>query len=316
MSYKIFRIEELNLSNFFYQSPRKIINNNHETIFIPMVYRENENVFPVLFQLPTIKINDSYKKDSLLLPINTNNYKKTEVLKSFLNNLDEKLINDFKVHGKKWCKEVIHNLKNIEYKALVNEIDDDEAIYNNGVLNIQLEKFSPKVYNEKKELCDNYDEVLQKGCTVQCILELKGLMIQLSNETNEIYPFIKTHQIRYIEEKLLDVNLDNYSFLDSDVEIKVSEMPKKSALQNLEEAINENDSEEDSDEDSDEESDDDDEEETEEEEYNEDNMDKLLNDESETSDSDDELLRKIAKEESSEEEKKKPKGKKFYMKKH
>ncbi len=312
MSYKIFRIEELNLSNLFYQSPRKIIVDNKETIFIPLIYKEKENIYPVLFQLPSIKINDSYKNDTLLIPINTNNHNRTMALKTILNDLDEKLINDFKVHGKKWCKEVINNLKNIEYKALVNEIDDDELIYSNGVLNLQLQKYSPKVYNEKRELCDDYEEVLHKGCIVQCILELKGLMIQLNDDNNEIFPCIKTHQIRYIEEKLLDVNLDNYSFLDSEVELKVSEMPKKSALQKLEEAV-------DTSSESQEESEDDESEEdqSEEEEYDEDNMDKLLEDDSDTSDSDDDLLKKIAKEESSESEKKvKKSNKKFYMKKN
>lgn len=149
MSYKIFRIEELDLSNFFYQSPRKLTIDNRETIFIPLIYKK-DNVYPILFQLPSIKINDSYKNDTLLIPINTTNPNKTLALKTILNNLDEKLINDFKVNGKKWCKEVLNNLKNIEYKALVNEIDDDESIYSNGVLNLQLQKYLPKVYNEKR----------------------------------------------------------------------------------------------------------------------------------------------------------------------
>lgn len=156
----------------------------------------------------------------------------------------------------------------------------------------------------KRELCENYEKVLHKGCTLQCILELKGLMIQLSENNNEIYPCIKTHQIRYIEEKILDVHLDNYSFLDSEVEIKVSEMPKKSALQKLEETVN-NTSEEETEEGDDEEEDDDNEDDDDEDDDDDDknNMDKLLENNSDTSDSDDELLRKIAKEESSESEK-------------
>ncbi len=228
MSYKIFKTDEINFNNFIYQSPKKINDNGKNCIYIPIVYKENDTILPILFQLPSIKLNDSYKKGNLLLPINTINTKKTASLKKFLDNIDEKIIHDFKLHGKKWCKEIIDNLKNIEYKALVNDIDDDDSIYSNGVLSIQINNNSScfsnsniKIYNENKNLLNNnnYDNVLIKGNIIQCILELKGLVIVINdNNTNEIFPYIKTHQIRYIEEKLLDINLDDYSFLESEVE--------------------------------------------------------------------------------------------------
>lgn len=245
MSYKIFNIDEIQLSNFIYQSPKKINMPDKKCIFIPMVYKENEKIIPILFQLPSIKLNDSYKKDKLLIPINAIKQNKTEILKNLLNNIDEKIIQDFKMHGKKWCKEMVENLKNIEYKALVNEIDDDDLIYDNGVLNLQLDDinnyllnkssdFNVKVFNERKELItDQLEEVLTKGSIVQCIIEIKGLIILLNSDSNEIFPYVKTHQIRYFEEKVLDVNLDYYSFLESEVEPKKNTVASSNINQNV-----------------------------------------------------------------------------------
>ena len=232
MSYKIFNIEEIQLDNFIYQSPKKINMPDKKCIFIPLVYKENEKFLPILFQLPSIKLNDTYKKDSLLVPLNAIKPNKTEILKKLLNDIDEKIIQDFRNHGKKWCKEIAENLKNIEYKALVNDIEDDDLIYDNGVLNLQLNDinnylfnknidFNIKIFNERKELINEpLEDVLTKGNIIQCIIELKGLIILLNSDSNEIFPYIKTHQIRYFEEKVLDVNLDYYSFLDSEVEPK------------------------------------------------------------------------------------------------
>lgn len=319
-SYKIFRVEELNIDRIFYQSPKKILHDNNKFVFIPVVYKNNENNFPVLFQLPSIKLNDTYKKDNLLLPINTFNKNKTELLKTFLNELDEKLIQDFKNNGKKWCSEYVQYLKNIEYKALVNLIDDSDPIYDNGVLNLQLEdinnfllnrqvKNDIRVYNEKKEIIDsnNYSEVLQRGNIVQCILELKGLIIQMNNETTEIFPYIKTHQIRFIEEKLLEVSLENYSFLDSEVEPTNYEQKNKIPLESIHENNNiENVLEEYTSDSSDEtlDDDEDDDEDDEDDEENDDNEEQESEESSDES-SDDEILKKIANDTSSSEKPKK-----------
>ena len=70
MSYKIFRIEDLDNKNFFYQSAKKINFNDKKVVFIPIVYKNSNSISPILFQVPSIKLNDSYKKDNLLLPIN------------------------------------------------------------------------------------------------------------------------------------------------------------------------------------------------------------------------------------------------------
>lgn len=226
--YNIFHINELNLDKIIYLTPKK----QENSIFIPIMYESQTNI-PLLFQLPSIKLNDSYKqdKDILIIPLNTINTSKTETIKTVLNNIDEKFILDFKNRGKKWCKEIANNMKNIEYKTLVNEIVDDEEVYDNGVLNLQLSNNikNIKIYNEKKELLDieQYEYALRKGNIIQSILELKGLMINLS-ETNEIYPVVKIHQIRYVEEKQIDVNLNLYSFLESEMEPNIQQINNKS----------------------------------------------------------------------------------------
>jgi hypothetical protein len=235
MSHKIFKVDEMDLNNINYFSPKKILANNKNFLFIPMVYNEN---MPILIQLPSIKLNDSYKKDVLILPIKTTNINKTLLIKTFFNNLDNKILTDFKAHGKKWCKEIPQILKNIDYRAVINEIDDEEDVYDNGILSLQLEDINNtlfgknlnsynndiKVYNEKKELILNtdYESVLQKGNFVQCIIEFRGLIITQNENSSEIIPYIKVHQIRYSEEKIVHVNLDSYSFLESEVEPRIN----------------------------------------------------------------------------------------------
>ncbi len=340
MSFKIFRIEELNNRNFFYQSSKKINFNNKKVVFVPIIYKYSDANLPILFQVPSIKLNDSYKKDSLLLPINTVNPNKTLALKNFLNDLDEKLMQDFRLNGKIWCKEILQNLKNIEYKALVNVIEDNESVYDNGVLNLQLQDInttlfnksnnhSVKVFNEKKELVSeqNYRDILQKGNIVQCILELKGLVITYSddpNESNEIFPYIKTHQIRSYEEQLLDVTLENYSFLDTEMEpdnnLKTNELNKSSFnhLDNEEEDEDEEDEEEEEEDGSMEEKllDNDSDKKI----YKDNNGNYVLNeyssDSSTSGDSDSEILKKLAKDSSDEEDSPKPKPKRKYTKRN
>ena len=356
MSYKIFRIEDLDNKNFFYQSSKKINFNDKKVVFIPIVYKNDNSILPILFQIPSIKLNDSYKKDNLLLPINTVNTNKTMILKNFFNNLDEKFIYDFKTNGKNWCKEVLQNLKNFEYKALVNIIEDNEPVYDNGVLNLQLEdietKFfnknnsAVKVYNEKKELVneENYRDVLQKGNIIQCILEVKGLIITYSektDETNEIFPYIKTHQIRYHDEKILDVELPTYSFIESEIEPVAkydNNLKNNENINNVNNIDNNTSEEEESAEESEGEEDYNDVNESESEEdsnsdiqtknieildvnipnkeiYKDRNGNYIVNEySSDSSDSNSEILKKIAKELSSEEKKTKPKRK--YTKKN
>jgi hypothetical protein len=294
MSYKIFNIEDIQLDNFIYQSPKKINMPDKKCIFIPLVYKENEKILPILFQLPSIKLNDSYKKDSLLVPLNAIKPNKTEILIKLLNDIDEKIIQDFKNHGKKWCKEMAENLKNIEYKALVNDIDDNDLVYDNGVLNLQLNDinnylfnknidFNIKIFNEKKEqINEPLEDVLIKGNIIQCIIELKGLIILLNHDSNEIFPLIKTHQIRYFEEKVLDINLDNYSFLDSEVEPKKIVSNPVASMNKIKEASEEIDELDELDDSSDEYSDSSDE---------------------DSESSDDEILKRISKEKSSSEDK-------------
>ncbi len=314
--YKIFSIEEINLEKVNYLGPKKLETSESKYIFIPMVYKNNDNNLPILFQLPSIKLNDTYKKDNLLLPINTLRGTRTNLLKTFLNNLDEKIINDFKTQGKKWCKEMVSSLKNIEYKALVNDIDDDDQVYDNGVISLTLEDInkslfnknmesSIKIYNERKELINNkkYEEILQKGNIVQCIIELKGLIIMINNNNNEIYPYIKTHQIRYIEEKLFDVNLEDYSFLESEMEPQQQKVlltqqyqqlqnnPNKTMLQRLEENIVESD------------------------ESSQEDNEEINLDESSSDSDDSELIRKITQNDTSSEEMPKKVNKKFFNKK-
>ena len=237
MSYKIFKPEEINLDNIVYHKSKKLENSDgKEYVNIPISYNNNNTNIPLIFQIPSIQLNDSYiKKNSsaLLIPIKTINENKTTGLKSFLNDLDEKIISDFKTNGRKWCKNYIDNLVNIEYKALVNDIDDDDIIYDNGVLSLELDTNATskiKIYDENKQFVSNneIENCLVKGNIIQCILELKSIAIVTQDDSNEIFSCIKTHQIRFKKPEdqesdsdsieVPDVDIVDYSFLESEIE--------------------------------------------------------------------------------------------------
>jgi len=254
MSYRIFKPEEVNLDNIVYHKSKKLENSDgKEYINIPISYscKDGSNI-PLIFQIPSIRLNDSYIKNNsnnsnvLFLPIKTINDNKTAGLKSFLNDLDEKIISDFKKNGRNWCKNYIDNLVNIEYKALVNDIDDDDIIYDNGVLSLELDTgplSKIKIYDENKQIIDNeqVENCLLKGNIVQCILELKSIAIVTQNDSNEIFSCIKTHQIRFkkpLQEsqesqeidsiEAPDVDIVDYSFLESEIEPQNMNIPDDS----------------------------------------------------------------------------------------
>jgi hypothetical protein len=124
----------------------------------------------------------------------------------------------------------------------------------------------------------------------------------INNNNNEIYPYIKTHQIRYIEEKLFDVNLEDYSFLESEIEPQqkvlpiqqyqqLQNNPNKTMLQRLEENIVESD------------------------ESSQEENEQINLDDSSTDSDDSELIRKITQNDTSSEEMPKKVNKKFFNKK-
>ncbi len=250
----ILRHDEIDVNNITYFSQQKYGN----IIFVPIGYKYNTGKIPLIFQIPSIKLNDMYKHNNMIVPINCLNKFKTPSLKELLNNIDDRLINDFKSYAHVWFRDFETNIKNLDYKSIVNDISsstDNDDIYSNGVFGLKLideyatlikkQPTHAKIYDIDKNIKNeiDYNKFLVSGTIVQSIIELKGILINITDTNNEIIPYIKVHQIRFIEEeKLNDINLDMYSFLDSEIEPK--NMQKKltggETKKKLEKVVSEN----------------------------------------------------------------------------
>lgn len=229
MNFTIFKLYDVDLEKLVYLDPIKNPNNN--TIFIPTMLNHNNKRIHPLIQVPSIKLCDNYKNNILICPLVGLDEEKTNIIRKFFNSIDNKVINDFKKYGKTWCP----NIKNISYKAIVSEIDEENSITQytnvNEVITFNLFNkdkdgnitFFTKVYDAKKNIItpENIENYLQRGNIIQSIIELRGINITLENNNLEVQFIIRTHQIR-VTETYKDINIESYSFLDSEIEPQIS----------------------------------------------------------------------------------------------
>jgi hypothetical protein len=134
-----------------------------------------------------------------------------------LNDIDDKIINDFKNNARTWCE--LQEILDIEYRPLV----DDDDNYDEQVMRLQLDDIVSsepylKLFDENCNMIHdaNYETYLKKNTTIQTIIELRGLIIDINESENVIYPFLRTHQIKYCEDKEMNFTLENYSFVESE----------------------------------------------------------------------------------------------------
>lgn len=231
MNFTIFKLYDFDLEKLVYLDPIKNPNNN--TIFIPTMLNHNNKKIHPLIQVPSIKLCDNYKNNILICPLVGLDEEKTAIIRKFFNNIDNKVINDFKKYGKTWCP----NIKNISYKAIVSEIDEENSITQytdvNEVITFNLFNkdkdgnvtFFTKVYDAKKNIItpENIENYLQRGNIIQSIIEFRGINITLENNNLEVQFIIRTHQIR-VTETYKEINIESYSFLDSEIEPQISQV--------------------------------------------------------------------------------------------
>lgn len=212
---KIYKPDEINIDTIKYGNSRKItLKNNSNVFFVPMVIHENN---PILIQLPSIILNTNYKKDNLIIPLKCVNNYKTQTLVNLLNNIDDKIITDFTKNANTWC--TLQKILDIEYKAIV--IDDDDI----STIRLQFDDIMSDTHHVKlfDENCNlvriddfEYGNYLTKNTTVQIIIEIRGLIIDINDSDNQIYVFVRTHQIKFSKDKEINFTLEDYSFLESE----------------------------------------------------------------------------------------------------
>lgn len=217
---KIFKTDDINFNHINYLRSNKIKND----IVIPIYYKFEEKKYPLLIQVPSLYLNDPYNgKDTLILPLKGRSEHSTKIVSDFFNELDATIVISLKKILYDLKKEKTHGIdfSNISYKSIVNEIEgDDNEIYINGLIRYKLynsNEFKTKIFDEDKNLLKpNEYNKMSKGVYIKSIIEINSLVLR----DNIIHVYIKPHQLRIFEEKLDTVNLESYSFIDSEEEIK------------------------------------------------------------------------------------------------
>lgn len=217
MNYQLLYFSEVNLENITYLEP-VIEKNNY---FIPI--RHGPKSAFLFVELPKLQLNESCKKNHLLIELKSTRDDITNKVRNFFNTLDTKAAIDIKKHAKSWCSNI--KLKNVIYKSLVTQIDDDNKTDEQELINLFIGEVNKqsrmnytKVYDRHKIIIDpsEYNTKITKKNWVQTIVELRGINIDV-NDDGSINAFyvIRTHQAR-VTLNLQDVVLESYSFMHSE----------------------------------------------------------------------------------------------------
>lgn len=213
----IFKLEDILMDNIKFMRPIKIKND----IVVPILYGHSGKSDPMLVQIPSLYLNNSYNGNgTILLPLIGRTECTTIDIVNFFSELDRTMIANIKsiLYGIKRENRHSMDFSNISYKSIINEIEgDDGEIYKNGLIKYKIcGDFSSKIYDENKNFIhqEEYEGKLVKGIYLKSIIEINSLVLR----DNVIHVYIKPHQLRITEEKFQSICLDSYSFIDSDDE--------------------------------------------------------------------------------------------------
>jgi hypothetical protein len=202
---KTLRISQVDLSKIIYE-PIKGKNKK----YVPISYENVGN--KLVFQTPLllsnsvpIKNDDYYELD---IPLYGKSHRKVDKFVKLLKQLDMKFMNDVKHNAKKWFNE-----KNkIRYKSIIRDINDNNRIYENGLIKIKLLTGynSTTITQNGKEI--NPDDLVSHS-EIRLILEVRALW--LSDEGFGLYlkplmldqHVVKKFQFSFIEESDSDSDI-------------------------------------------------------------------------------------------------------------
>lgn len=213
---RIIKIENMNMNNINHKNPMK----RNRDIIIPLYYGDVSSNKSLLLQVPSLFINDSYNykspNRSLLLTLKRQTKVGSDQITKIFNDLDSKILDILKkkiyIIKKLYYNEI--DLSKISYRTMVNEIDDSDEVYNNGVLKYNLINLT-KVYDENKRLLNipEYRNIM-KGVYIKSIIEINSIVIR----NNIAYVNLFPHQLRIVKESTRPIMLSEYSFIDSEEE--------------------------------------------------------------------------------------------------
>jgi hypothetical protein len=219
MTINILKIGEVDYSKISYLSA--VYNRESKNIEIPICYKHNKNI-PFLVQVPSLFNNDRYnEKGELILPLLSKTEKITNQVSNFFKKLDDLFVSQIKsqITKLKTNKNIPQrNIKNISYRAIVNELDndgeEDNPIYRNGLIRLKINDTITQLYDENKVLINlnEYENVLTQGSYVKSIIEINAIILSDNEVTINIIP----HQLRVSEDVINKIQLIEYSFIESD----------------------------------------------------------------------------------------------------
>lgn len=190
-------------------------------------YDEEGRRRPLIVEMPEIyvaedmrAIESRYVTHELILPLKGKKRRETERMRSFFNELDEKMIEEGKKNLKTWP----FKKKEVRYKMLVRTAEE----YKNGIIKVKLVKsknFRTRVFDEEKKLLkeQEYEKKVRAGDYVRMILEIVSIWIQ--GGVFGIY--MRPHQLKLkptaVKSKILQTDEDDIEIEQEDEENIIEE---------------------------------------------------------------------------------------------
>ena len=203
------KLSQINLDNIVY----KDIKSNSKKTVVFLKYKKDKSINNFVIQTPTfLNINDPIKFKNywdLEIPIFGKKENKVNEFSAFLNDLDQKIMYDARIHSSKWFNNF--DIEEINYQKTIRESDNKK--FKNGTFKIKiLNNFDFKTVvqlNNTKKI--NVSDI-PKNSWVKMIFEVHALWIT----KNGFGIFLKPVLVSFTP-----IEIEIYKFLeDSDDEIE------------------------------------------------------------------------------------------------
>ena len=236
MKPQINQISDIQLNDISFDIPYK----TDTQIVFPIIYKLN---LPLFIQTPELHLCSEIENDILVLPINGKTDETTHNVSNFFLSFDKKILSELRqlIHtGRKqfptykWTKKFVYNtlvntlngnnnenntINNTVNNTVNNTINNTINNTDNNVIKLLLRHSKThqiNIYDSSHNILgDIYELNRYIGRYIRIIMELHSVVI---NDDN-IYVYVKTHQLKISKQKIQNYNLSEYSFIDSDDDI-------------------------------------------------------------------------------------------------
>lgn len=220
---KIFKINEVNFDNIQYTN----ISNQNGVNVVNVSIINNKKKLPLLVQIDDLYMPDDILQSKvngktiyeLVLPIAGRTMEDTKSIKTFFENLDNKILNDAKQYRTLWGfsdnQKYKSILRKVEFDENDNENVEENIFYKNGLLKFKLlenSNYAPSIYdtNRTKIITNDYVNKVTGGNYVKSIIEI----VAIWSKNNIFGLYIRPHQFKITNGLPPLFELPEYSFND------------------------------------------------------------------------------------------------------